>query len=64
MKNYTKEVIIMFIGCLLIIFSSNETSVNFTLMIIGLVVVLISIILFIRTNKQLKKEQKDEKDDS
>ncbi len=57
MKNYTKEVIIMFIGCLLIIFSGDESSANFFLMGTGLVLVIISIILFIRTNKQLKKEQ-------
>lgn len=64
MKNYTKEVIIMFIGCLLIILSSNESSANFTLMASGLILVLISIILFIRTNKQIKKEQKNGKKDS
>ncbi len=67
MVNYTKEVVLMFIGCVIIIASSNGEDTNFTLMGVGVVVVTVSIVLFIKSNKKqnkINKEQKDGKKDS
>ncbi len=62
MINYTKETILMFIGCALIIYSSDGEDTSFAIMGFGVAVVVISIILFIKSNKKLNKINKECKD--
>lgn len=54
MKNYTLEIFMLFIGCLMIILSQGTKSTNNYLMILGLVLAAIAIFLLIRNSKKSK----------
>ncbi len=59
MKNFTLEIYLMFIGCLLIILSSSNESVNYLYMGFGLVIVIISTVSFIIKIRKNKGEEDD-----
>ncbi len=61
MNKFTLEIFIMFGGCLLIILSSDENSVNFYFMFSGLLLVIVSLITFTIKIKKNKGDYNDKK---
>ncbi len=56
MKNFTKEVFLLFIGCVTIIFSSNEDSTNWWLLLGGIIITTTGIVLTVKQYKNMKRE--------
>ncbi len=62
MNKFTLEIYLMFIGCVLIILSARDQSVNYFLMIVGLGLTIISTVLFVKKIKGNKGDNNDRKE--
>lgn len=62
MKNFTKEVFLMFFGLLLVERSSGEEEIYYVPFVLGMIMVLVSIVLFIKTTKRLKENNNEGND--